>query len=57
MLPAVGLAAGVIGLTIAFRRWRQEAAGTLDPTDADRELVEAALLDAAMQETADEDLE
>lgn len=57
VLPAVGLAAGVIGLTIAFRRWRQEAAGTLDPTDADRELVEAALLDAAMQETADEDLE
>lgn len=61
VLPAVGLAAGVIGLTLAFRRWRREAAGTLDPTDADRELVEAALLDPALldpaaEETVAEDL-
>ncbi|MDX2379480.1 MAG: cytochrome c-type biogenesis protein CcmH [Acidimicrobiia bacterium] len=47
VLPAVGFAAGVIGLTIAFLRWRREAENTLDPTDEDRELVEAALRDAA----------
>lgn len=52
VLPAVGLSAGVIGLTIAFRRWRREADDTLDPTDADRQLVEAA-----MRDVADEDLE
>jgi cytochrome c-type biogenesis protein CcmH len=52
VLPAVAFAAGVIGLTIAFLRWRREAQDTLDPTDADRELVEVALRDAA-----DEDLE
>jgi cytochrome c-type biogenesis protein CcmH len=46
VLPAVGLAVGVIGLTIAFRRWRLEAAGTHDATDADRALVEAAMRDA-----------
>ena len=46
VLPAVGFAVGVIGLTIAFRRWRLEAADTHDATDADRALVEAAIRDA-----------
>lgn len=52
VLPAVGLAAGVIGLTIAFRRWRLDAADTLDATDADRALVEAAMRDEALSDAA-----
>ena len=35
------------GLTVVFRRWKREGAATADPTDADRELVAAALADDA----------
>ena len=56
VLPAVGLAAGVIGLTIAFRRWRLEAADTLDATDADRALVEAAMRRDAEETVTDENV-
>jgi cytochrome c-type biogenesis protein CcmH len=45
VLPAVGLVCGLVGLAFAFRRWRVEAAGVGDPTDDDRRLVEAALVD------------
>ena len=45
VLPAVALVCGVAGLAVAFRRWRVQADGTLDPTDDDRALVEAALRD------------
>ena len=38
-------ASGFDGLAVAFRRWRVQADGTLDPTDDDRALVEAALRD------------
>lgn len=45
VLPAVALVCGVAGLAVAFRRWRTETESTLDPTAADRALVEAALRD------------
>lgn len=45
VLPAVGFVLGVVGLAIAFRRWRAEAGSTRDASDADRALVEAALRD------------
>lgn len=48
VLPALGFAFGIVGLAIAFRRWRLEAAGNIDATDADRALVEAAMRDAAV---------
>ena len=38
---------GSPGLTVVFRRWKREADATADPTDADRELVAAALADDA----------
>jgi cytochrome c-type biogenesis protein CcmH len=44
-LPATAFVVGVTGLVLAFRRWKLEAAGLGDPTDADRELVDAALAD------------
>ena len=50
VLPAVGFVVGVTGLGLAFRRWRLEADGLADPTEADRALVQAAL---AAQETSD----
>lgn len=40
-LPVAGLILAAGGLTLAFRRWRREAAGP--PTAEDRELVERAL--------------
>lgn len=40
ILPVMALAGGVVGLTIAFRRWQRQ--GGLEVTDADRALVEAA---------------
>lgn len=43
ILPVIGLVAAVVGLTIAFRRWKM-AADTV-PSDADRELVAAAMRD------------
>lgn len=44
-LPVVALVAAIVGLTIAFRRWKM-AADTV-PTDNDRLLVEAALREEA----------
>lgn len=44
-LPATAFVVGATGLILAFRRWKLEAAGLGDPTDADRELVDAALAD------------
>jgi|GEM_PF-131433 len=43
VLPAVALVCGVAGLVVVFRRWSREAGEMSDPTDADRELVAAAL--------------
>jgi cytochrome c-type biogenesis protein CcmH len=43
VLPAVAFVVGVTGLGLAFRRWRLEADGLADPTDADRAIVAAAL--------------
>ncbi len=43
VLPAIGFALGVLGLAIAFRRWRLEAAQTGEATDDDRAIVAAAL--------------
>jgi len=44
-LPVAAAVAGAAGLVIAFRRWRMQSS-TSDPTDADRQLVAAALVDA-----------
>lgn len=45
VLPAVALVAGVVGLVVAFRRWRLVAEGMPDPSDADRRMVERAMSD------------
>jgi cytochrome c-type biogenesis protein CcmH len=42
-LPAAAFVCAAVGLAIAFGRWRREAARTAGPTEADRELVAAAL--------------
>ena len=52
VLPAVGAAVGATGLALAFRRWRLDAASTAGPTDADRELVAAALAAEGLARTA-----
>jgi cytochrome c-type biogenesis protein CcmH len=44
VLPAIAFVCGVVGLAIAFRRWRSDATATPHATDADRALVEAALV-------------
>lgn len=44
MLPAIAFAGAAAGLAVVFRRWKRQAANTGKPTDADRALVEAALL-------------
>jgi hypothetical protein len=44
-LPAAALVIGVVGLTVAFRRWRASAARLGEATDADYELVAEALAD------------
>lgn len=44
-LPATAFVVGVTGLILAFRRWKVEADGLGNPTDADRALVDAALAD------------
>ena len=54
VLPAVGLVCGIAGLTVVFRRWKREAAAAADPTDADRELVAAALADDARDAEAEQ---
>jgi len=43
VLPAVGFVCATAGLVVVFRRWKREAGEMPDPTDADRELVAAAL--------------
>ena len=45
VLPTVAFVLGVAGLGVAFRRWKLQAAANVDPTDADRDLVAAALRD------------
>jgi cytochrome c-type biogenesis protein CcmH len=45
VLPAVAFVCGVAGLAVAFRRWQREGDASTEPTDADRELVAAALVD------------
>jgi cytochrome c-type biogenesis protein CcmH len=52
VLPAVAFACGVGALVIVFRRWRREAGTLNDPTDADRDLVEAALAEEALVDEA-----
>lgn len=42
-LPGAALVIAAAALIATFLRWRREAAAVGDPTDADRELVEAAL--------------
>ncbi len=44
-LPATAFVVGVTALGLAFRRWKVEAEGLADPTEADRDLVDAALAD------------
>ena len=41
--PVVVLVLGLGGVALAFRRWRAQAAGTREPDDDDRALVEAAM--------------
>ena len=43
VLPVVVLVVGVVGLGMAFRRWRRENAEAGAPTAEDRALVDAAL--------------
>ena len=42
-LPAAALVCALAGLAVTFRRWRQQAVASPDPTDDDRQLVAAAL--------------
>ena len=42
-LPVAALVCALAGLAFTFRRWRRAAAADVDPTDADRALVAAAL--------------
>lgn len=50
VLPAVAFVCGFAALVVVFRRWKREAAGIAEPTDADRELVEAAMAADAADE-------
>jgi cytochrome c-type biogenesis protein CcmH len=43
VLPVVGFVIGIAGLSLAFRRWKLEAAGIGDPTADDRTLVATEL--------------
>lgn len=45
VLPVMGFVIGVVMLGFAFRRWRLEALGSAGATQADRDLVAAALAD------------
>lgn len=44
-LPAAAFVIGVVGLTVAFRRWRASAARLGEATEDDYELVAGALVD------------
>ncbi len=48
VLPAVAFACGLAALIVVFRRWKREAGDLADPTDDDRALVNAALVEAAL---------
>lgn len=55
VLPAVAFACGVTALVVVFRRWKREAGEMSEPSDADRDLVEAALAaDRALAPADDE---
>jgi cytochrome c-type biogenesis protein CcmH len=43
VLPVAALVCALAGLGVTFRRWKQEAAVDIDPTEDDRELVASAL--------------
>lgn len=43
VLPTVAFVLGVAGLAVAFRRWKLQADASVNPTNADRDLVTAAL--------------
>lgn len=45
IVPVVALAAGVVGLGLAFGRWRSQREDTPEVSDADRDLVAKALAD------------
>lgn len=47
-LPATALVVGVVGLTLAFRRWQASARGLGAATDDDYALVERALADESL---------
>ena len=53
-LPVAALVCAVVGLGVAFRRWKNEA-DTI-PDDADRRLVAAALADADGDRDGDDEL-
>lgn len=46
-IPAAAFVCGVAGLSVAFRRWRQQAGSSRGATEADYELVGRALADDA----------
>ena len=43
VLPVMGFVVGAAALAFAFRRWRVDANAISDPTQAERDLVAAAL--------------
>lgn len=51
VLPVMGFVIGVVMLGFAFRRWRLEATGTGEASQADRDLVAAALADDSDRDT------
>ena len=54
VLPAVAFVCGVGALVVVFRRWKREAGDVSDPTDDDRALVNAALVEAALAADAED---
>lgn len=48
VLPAVAFACGLAALVAVFRRWKRESGDGAEPTDDDRALVDAALVEAAL---------
>ena len=54
VLPAVAFVCGFAALIVVFRRWKREAGDVSDPTDDDRALVDAALVEAALAADAED---
>ena len=50
VIPVVGVAAALVVLAYAFRRWRHAAAGAELASDADRELVDRLLAESPADE-------